>query len=282
MASTQQTPSASGSAEPAEPSSGEVPAPSRRRVIRSLSRARLAKHQEAADNAGVVYLSRVPPFMKPATLRNLLSGMGTEVKRIYLAAESQVARSGRVRAGGNKKKSYTEGWVEFDNKRRAKRIATMLNNTPIGGGNRGFHAYDLWNIKYLHKFKWSHLTEKMAYEARIKRDKMLAELSAAKKESTFYLRKVEQAKAIDAMEERKRKRGGAASSDADAAAAAGGEAKRARGATPDEAADDAMQNVRRRFKQRKVAAGARVVRDTQLLGSLLGGTGARGDAAGAT
>ena len=33
-------------------------------------------------------------------------------------------------------------------------------------------AQDLWNIKYLHRFKWSHLTEKMAYEARVKRDKL--------------------------------------------------------------------------------------------------------------
>ena len=71
--------------------------------------------------------------MKPDTLRTLLSGMGTEVLRIYLAAENHEKRSGRVRAGGNKKKNFTEGWVEFEDKRRAKRIASTLNNTPIGG-----------------------------------------------------------------------------------------------------------------------------------------------------
>ena len=40
----------------------------------------------------------------------------------------------------------------------------------------------------------------------MRRDKMVAELSAAKKESSFYMRKVEQAKAIDAMEDRKKRR----------------------------------------------------------------------------
>ena len=118
--------------------------------------------------AGVLFFSRIPPFLKPNTLRTLLSGMGTEVLRIYLAPESTEQRQGRVRAGGNKKKNYSEGWVEFEDKRRAKRIASTLNNTPMGGGNRSFYAHDLWNVKYLHKFKWHHLTEKMAYEQRVR------------------------------------------------------------------------------------------------------------------
>ena len=76
----------------------------------------------------------------------------------------------------------------------------------MSNDKRSFYYHDLWNVKYLHKFKWHHLTEKIAYEQRVKRDKMVAELTAAKKESAFYMKKVEQAKAIDAMEERKRKR----------------------------------------------------------------------------
>ena len=72
---------------------------------------------------GVCYLSRIPPFLKPNALRTLLSGYGTEVLRIYLAAETPEARAARVRAGGNKKKSWSEGWVEFEDKRRAKQAA---------------------------------------------------------------------------------------------------------------------------------------------------------------
>ena len=37
------------------------------------------------------------------------------------------------------------------------------------GVKKGFYANDLWNIEYLHKFKWNHLTDEMAYQQRVKR-----------------------------------------------------------------------------------------------------------------
>ena len=39
----------------------------------------------------------------------------------------------RKNRGGNKKKRYTEGWVEFKKRKIARRVAESLNNTPIGG-----------------------------------------------------------------------------------------------------------------------------------------------------
>ena len=53
---------------------------------RVLTARKLEKLQARAEKKGVVYLSRVPPFMKPVKLRHLLSQHG-EVLRIYLAAE---------------------------------------------------------------------------------------------------------------------------------------------------------------------------------------------------
>ena len=38
----------------------------------------------------------------------------------------------RRRFGGNKKVMFTEGWVEFRDKRIAKRVAETLNTTRIG------------------------------------------------------------------------------------------------------------------------------------------------------
>lgn len=72
-----------------------------------------------------------------------------------------VVRQRRVRFKGNKKKNFTEGWVEFHDKRVAKTVALMLNSTPIGGKKRSYYHDDLWNIKYLPKFRWTHLTEKI-------------------------------------------------------------------------------------------------------------------------
>jgi len=177
-------------------------------VIRKkvLSQKRLAAYNTTQELKGVAYLSRVPPYMKPVALRKLLSGYGTEILRIYLQSEDTAVHARRVSSGGNKKKCFTEGWVEFADKRRAKRIASTLNNTPIGGGARSFYAHDLWNIKYLHKFKWTHLTDKIATEARLRQDKMRSELSQAKKETNFYKQKVGQARGIAAMSERRQRR----------------------------------------------------------------------------
>lgn len=72
--------------------------------------------------------------------------------------------SKRRKFRGNKKKNYTEGWVEFRDKRTAKQVAFMLNNRPVGGKKRSFFHDDLWNIKYLHQCKWSHITGKIGEE----------------------------------------------------------------------------------------------------------------------
>ena len=61
----------------------------------------------------------------------------------------------------NRKRNYTEGWVEFTDKRVAKATAMALNNTQIGGKKRYYYYDDTWNMKYLSKFRWSHLTEKI-------------------------------------------------------------------------------------------------------------------------
>ncbi len=64
----------------------------------------------------------------------------------------------RVRAGGNRKTKFLEGWVEFSRKSTAKGVAISLNNTPVGGPKRSYWRDDIWNIKYLKGFKWDDLT----------------------------------------------------------------------------------------------------------------------------
>ena len=56
----------------------------------------------------------------------------TAVLRIYLAPETRESRAGRIKAGGNKKKSFTEGWVEFSDKRRAKRLDSTEDQLGVG------------------------------------------------------------------------------------------------------------------------------------------------------
>lgn len=65
-----------------------------------LSAQKLARLKQAADKRGIVYVSRLPPHMKPAKLRQLLSQYG-EVGRVYCAAEDAGDRAKRKRKGGN-------------------------------------------------------------------------------------------------------------------------------------------------------------------------------------
>ncbi|GLC38253.1 hypothetical protein PLESTB_000940800 [Pleodorina starrii] len=168
-----------------------------------LSKRKLERVKEASDRRGIVYLSRIPPHMKPHKLRQLLEPFG-DIGRVYCAPEDPALRRMRKKKGGNSGKNFTEGWVEFEDKRRAKRAALALNGQPIGGSKRSAYHYDLWTIKYLPKFKWDTLTEEINYQRAVREQRLVAEISAAKRERDFYLSRVDKAKAIDAIQERRR------------------------------------------------------------------------------
>lgn len=109
-------------------------------------------YREAKERRGVVYMSRVPPFMKPNKARSILEEYG-EVTRLYLAEENPEHRRKRKEHGGNASKQFREGWIEFADKKIAKRVAESLNNTPMGGKKGDYYHDDLWNLKYLKNFK---------------------------------------------------------------------------------------------------------------------------------
>ncbi|RIA93692.1 hypothetical protein C1645_709902 [Glomus cerebriforme] len=175
------------------------------KVVKPLTPAKLAKFKKEQDNTGIVYLSCIPPFMKPSKIKHLLGQFGN-IGRVYLAPEDPKTRSRRKKYGGNKKKKYTEGWVEFLDKKVAKTVANTLNAQPIGGNKRNYYHDDLWNIKYLPKFKWNNLTEQIAYEKAARTQRLQAEISQARRENKEYLKNVEKAKMIRSMEEKKEKK----------------------------------------------------------------------------
>jgi hypothetical protein len=61
------------------------------------------------------------PPQKPQKLRHLLEQHG-ELGRLYLAPEAPSLRAKRKRHKGNTGKNFTEGWVEFEDKRVAKQV----------------------------------------------------------------------------------------------------------------------------------------------------------------
>ncbi|KAI9171139.1 Pre-rRNA-processing protein ESF2 [Paramyrothecium foliicola] len=183
-------------------------------VTRPLMRKNLVASEAAIKKSGVVYLSRIPPFMKPAKLRSLLEPYGT-INRIFLAPEDPTAHARRVRAGGNKKRSYTEGWVEFVNKKEAKAVCELLNARTIGGKKGSYYRDDIWNLLYLKGFKWHNLTEQIAAENAERTSRMRAEISKTTRENKEFVRNVERAKMLDGIQAKSKKR---KASDEDSAA----------------------------------------------------------------
>ena len=165
-------------------------------------------YSENLEKRGVIYMSRIPPFMKPNKARTLFEQYGL-VTRIYLAEEDAQLRRRRKCNGGNGSKQFTEGWIEFGDKKIAKSVAESLNNSTMGGLKSHFYHDDIWNLKYLKNFKWDYLTEKFAYERRVRENKLKASMMQAKRSNAEFVDLVEKGKQQKYVEVRKRKHGGA-------------------------------------------------------------------------
>jgi ESF2/ABP1 family protein len=158
------------------------------------------------DKSGVIYISRVPPFMKPAVLRSLLTPYGA-VGRIFLTPESTTSRQQRLRGGGTRRKLYLDGWVEFLKKKDAKFVAENLNSQTMGGKKRGRWHDEIWNIKYLSGVKWTHLVEQIQNENAERAARLRFEIAQSKKENARFLQNVEKGKMISGVEATRKKRG---------------------------------------------------------------------------
>lgn len=158
------------------------------------------------DRSGVIYLSRVPPFMKPAVLRSLLTPYGT-VGRIFLTPESSEQRHQRLRNGGTRRKLFLDGWVEFLHKRDAKFVAETLNAQTMGGRKRSRWHDEVWNIKYLSGLKWQMLVEQIQNENAERAARLRQEISRTKKENEWFVENVEKGKMISGIQAKRKTKG---------------------------------------------------------------------------
>ncbi|XP_046991441.1 activator of basal transcription 1-like [Schistocerca americana] len=142
---------------------------------------------------GIIYLSTIPPYMNVTKVREIFGQFG-ELGRVYL----QPPDIGRE--VGNKKrkpaKHFTEGWVEFKRKKVAKFVAQTLNNTQIGGRKKSKFYDHIWCIKYLPRFKWVHLSERLAYERAVRKQRLRAEISQAKREANYFSQNIDRSEKL--------------------------------------------------------------------------------------
>eukprot|EP01097_Dermamoeba_algensis_P000779 TRINITY_DN1278_c0_g1_i4.p1 TRINITY_DN1278_c0_g1~~TRINITY_DN1278_c0_g1_i4.p1 ORF type:complete len:243 (+),score=75.18 TRINITY_DN1278_c0_g1_i4:79-807(+) len=161
------------------------------KVLKPVSAKKLKAFQEKQEKKGVVYLSRIPPFVPPSLIRERLSAFG-EVTRVYLVPESEEKRKKKNKS--RKKRSYEEGWVEFADKKVAKKAAEALHLSPFGGKRHRWYNEELWNIKYLKNFIWSMIHEEKVSKNIIQKNRLRAELSQVQKENNLFLRAVDRSK----------------------------------------------------------------------------------------
>ncbi|KAF0267639.1 Pre-rRNA-processing protein HuESF2 [Hanseniaspora uvarum DSM 2768] len=165
--------------------------------LKKLEKLKVYKNKKKSKyKPGVVYISKLPPYMKPQKLRQVLQKFG-EIDRIYMKKESEQNRKNRLKQGGNKKDKYEEGWVEFIRKSDAKLCCSTLNGNILGGKKNSFYYDDVMNMKYLSGFKWTDLTEQMAKESEQRQSKLELEINNANKLNELYIKNVEKSKMVN-------------------------------------------------------------------------------------
>lgn len=142
--------------------------------------------KETKFKYGIVYLSYIPEGLNVRLIHEIMSQHG-EVGRIYLEPE----------VNNKKRRTYSEGWVEFKKKRVAKAVADTLNGSPLNFGKKHNKINgQIWSVKYLHRFKWTHLTEQLAHDRAVMEQKRRFELGQAKKHVDFYQKMTEKSQKL--------------------------------------------------------------------------------------
>lgn len=129
---------------------------------KTVKKSKAAKLKRKVANTGIVYMSRVPPHMKPNMLRQKLEAHG-KVGKIYMVPTQTDPKDLKAELKARKtqymkrSREFSEAWIEFEDKEEAEGIAQMLNCQPMGGKKRSRHSEDLWNLKFVPDMKWDDL-----------------------------------------------------------------------------------------------------------------------------
>nr|NP_727307.1 uncharacterized protein Dmel_CG32706 [Drosophila melanogaster]AAN09240.1 uncharacterized protein Dmel_CG32706 [Drosophila melanogaster] len=131
------------------------------------------KKREKMHKVGVILISNIPKDMDGDCLKEIMN-LHSVVGRVYVQPETL--------SSFKTKKNMRKGWVEFISKSGAKKIALELNNKPITDGKSSRFRGLLWKMKFLPRFKWYYLTDRMDYELAVCKVRVW---SQARKRATF-------------------------------------------------------------------------------------------------
>jgi ESF2/ABP1 family protein len=151
-------------------------------------------YKEKIRRSGIVYISYIPENMKVLDIKEKFEKYG--VTRIYFVPDKHQKTKKYLK--------YKEGWVEFKDKLMAKLCEYELNGKMIGGKKRhNPFREEIWTIKYLHKFKWHHLVEKLGFNRKMREHRIKAEVNQSKRETNFIMEKFLQSKIINNLNKKR-------------------------------------------------------------------------------
>ena len=165
----------------------------------------VAHTSKPGHKPGVIYLSRIPPFMRPSTVKTYLSTYGP-ISKIFLTPEPPSTYLRRKKGGGNKKHSFIDGWVEFAKKKHAKQCVESINGQIVGGRKGGWYRDDVWNAKYLRGFGWGDLMQSVRAEEREREERVRVGTKRERRERGEFLRNLERSKVEAARREKRKKK----------------------------------------------------------------------------
>lgn len=152
---------------------------------------------------GVIYLSSLPPYLRPSALRNILTQRGfTPITRLFLAPISTTKSKSK-----SSRQMYSEGWIEFASHKTAKRCVDALNAAPVGGKKGSYYRDDVWNMRYLKGMGWRELMEGVAGERREEEGRRDEERRRAEREAKVFVEGVDEGRRVEGMREKRRRKG---------------------------------------------------------------------------
>lgn len=159
---------------------------------------------------GVIYLSSLPPYLRPSALRNLLTQRGFgPITRLFLAPAAKPTRGPKLKSTPttpSKRQLYSEGWIEFASQSTAKVCAETLNAAPVGGKKGGFYRDDVWNMKYLRGMSWDELMAGVREERREEEGRRDEERLVLARETKRFVESVERGRKMKGIEGSRAKR----------------------------------------------------------------------------
>ena len=151
------------------------------------------KWKKQRRKRGVIYIARVPFGSTPRQIRKIFTEFG-DVTQVHL----EVARGDD---GADKKihgqwTEFCECWVEFKEKKIAKRVARLLHDTQVPKKyvkNRKARNH-VWNMKYLKGFGWHHLNEYKNTVRTLQQKKYEIKIADAERQASYFEAQVERAR----------------------------------------------------------------------------------------